>query len=102
MLLTDSEPLDQPVIPIGILALQIVEQAPAPGDELQETAAGVVVLRVRLEMVGQVSDPVRQERDLDFGGTRIGIVRAKALHDVRLFRLVRSGVHDYSYDSFFL
>src|SRR6266545_6024246 len=36
-LLPDAEALDQPVIALRVFRLQIVEQAPAAPDELQET-----------------------------------------------------------------
>src|SRR5438309_2292443 len=75
-LLPDAEALDQPVIALRAFGLQIVEQAPAAPDELQEAAAGVVILRVRLEVLGQVDDPVRQQRDLHLGRARVGVVGA--------------------------
>ncbi len=38
-LLADAEPLDELRVAVGVLALQVVEQAPALADELQEAAA---------------------------------------------------------------
>src|SRR4029077_7252030 len=44
-LLAQAEPLDQLVVPLGRLLLEVVEQAPAPRDELQQAAAGMMILR---------------------------------------------------------
>src|SRR5205807_876961 len=53
-LLPDSEPVDQLAVTAGILGLQVIEQAAPLADQLQEPAAGMVVLLVRLEVLGQV------------------------------------------------
>src|ERR1700694_5692686 len=56
-----------------------------------------MVLRVRLEMFGQVRDPVREESGLDLGRTGVGVVRAVLPHDPGLFRrLVAGGVEETS------
>jgi hypothetical protein len=47
-------------------------------NELQEPTAGVVILRVRLEVLGEIGDALAEERDLDFRGPgvlRVGLVR---------------------------
>src|SRR4029453_16862343 len=83
-LLTDSEPLDELVVALRVLALQVIEQTAAAADELHETAAGVMILGVRLEVIGQISNPVRQQRDLDLGRSRVGVVSSKLPDDFRL------------------
>jgi len=70
-LLPDSEALNQIGVAIGILAFQIVEQAPALSDQLQKAAARVMVFRVGLEMFGEVIDALAQERDLHLWGTGV-------------------------------
>ena len=76
--------LDQLRVAIGVLALQVVEQ-PAPlADELQQPAPGVMVLDVRLEVLRQVVDALAEERDLDFRGAGVGVVRAVDTDDFRL------------------
>ena len=77
-LLADAEPLDQLGVAVGVLALQVVEQAAALADQLQEPAAGVMILDVCLEMFGQVVDAFAEERDLNLGGAGVGVVRAIA------------------------
>ena len=50
-------------------------------DHLQQTAAGVMVLFVDLQVLGQVSDALGQYRNLDFGGTGVLLVDAVGLDD---------------------
>src|SRR5205823_429152 len=77
-LLPDSEALDQIRIAVGVLTLQVIQQAAPLADELQQPAAGVMILRMRLEMVGEVIYSLTEEGDLDFGGTRVAVVRSIA------------------------
>src|SRR4051812_35072348 len=65
-LLTDAERVDETAIPVERLLLQVVQQAAALADQLEQTPARVVILRVVLEVLGQVVDALGQERDLDF------------------------------------
>ena len=58
--------LDQLAVAIGVLALQVIQESAALADELQQPAAGMMVLGVRLEMVGQVVDALAEECDLNF------------------------------------
>src|SRR5262245_51914744 len=51
-LLADAKTLDQLGVPIRVFALEVVQQTPALANELEEAAAQMVVLRVRLEVVG--------------------------------------------------
>ena len=41
-------------VAVGIVHSQIIEQAPALTDDLQQAATGSMVLFVRLEMLGQI------------------------------------------------
>src|SRR5690606_32158480 len=62
--LTDAERRDDLAVPLDVVAAQVVEQAAALADQLQEPAAGVVILRVRLEVLGQIGDALGEQRDL--------------------------------------
>src|SRR4051812_7063051 len=73
-LLTDAETADQFRVPFRVFALEIVQQPPALADELEEPAAGVVVLRVRLEVFGEVIDPLAEKSDLNFRRSGIAVV----------------------------
>src|SRR5262249_20586114 len=70
-LLADTELADQLRVPVGILPFEIVEQTPALAHQLQEAAPRVMVLKVRLEVLGEVINALAEQRDLDFRGTRI-------------------------------
>src|SRR6516165_1124252 len=81
-LLADSEPLDQPVVAVGRFSLQVIEQPPSAGDELQKAPAGMMVLGVALEMVRQVADPVGQKGDLDLRRSGVLVMGPKLPNDV--------------------
>src|SRR5579859_4089303 len=73
-LLADAELIDDGAIPLVVGLLEVVQQATTAADELQKSAAAVMILRVRFEVLRQVADAVRQERDLHFGRAGIRIV----------------------------
>ena len=68
----DAELLDDALVPLLVLALHVVEELAALAHHLQEAAARVVVFLVRLEVLGQIVDPLREDRDLHL--RRAGIV----------------------------
>src|SRR5215472_6742898 len=92
-LLAQTEALDQLVVAVGVLVAEILEQLATVPDHLQQSAARMVVFRVRLEMFGQVRDAVGQQRDLDLRGARVGFVGPELLDDVSLSGLVFGDVH---------
>ena len=73
-LLAEFELLDQRAVPFEVARLQVVEEAAALADHLEEAAPAVVVLLVGLEVIGEGRDARREERYLDLGGTGIAIV----------------------------
>src|SRR5262245_39466003 len=73
-----------------MLLAQVLEEAPALADQHQQAPAGVVVLLVGLEVVGQPVDPLRQERDLNLGGPGIAFVDPELLDEVLLLPIGRS------------
>ena len=66
-LLADPKAIDDTAVSLDLRRLQIVEQPAAPPDHFQEPASGMMVLRVGLEVLGEVRDPLAEKRDLDFG-----------------------------------
>src|SRR5260221_7839145 len=64
--------LDQSAIALQVRSLEVVEQSPAPADELEQPATRVMVLRVRAQMPGELVDPGRQHGDLHLRGTGVG------------------------------
>src|SRR5690606_34368680 len=69
-----TELCDQGLVALGILAMQVVEQAAAAIDHHQQATTAVVVLLVLLEVGLELLDACRQQGDLDF--RRTGVVVA--------------------------
>ena len=69
-LLAQAQLADDLLVTVEVLALQVVQQAAALADHLQQTLSRVVVLGVDLEVLGQVLDSPGEQRDLDFRATR--------------------------------
>src|SRR5207253_2444827 len=68
-----SQPLDQGAVARDVLLGQVVEEpAPLP-DEEQEATAAVVIVLVHLEVLGQVGDAPRQQRDLNLRGACVAL-----------------------------
>ncbi len=71
LLLTDSKFLDDVFIALGIVLLQIVQQATPLADHHEQAAPGGVVLLMRLEVLGQLTDPLTQDSNLHFRASGI-------------------------------
>ena len=63
---------------IGVLVqfvlLEIIQKLTTAAGHLEQATAGVEILAVSAEMLGQVIDPGGEQRDLNFGRTGIGVV----------------------------
>ena len=81
-LLAQLELFHEGAVALHVFGLQVVEQAPAVADHLQQTATRVVVFLVRLEVLGEVVDALGQERDLYFGRTGVAVVLGEAGDDL--------------------
>ena len=57
--------LEQRLVTRLVPLLEVVEQRAAGRNQLQEATTRMVVLHVGLEMVGEVGDAFRQDRDLN-------------------------------------
>ena len=75
-LLADAEFRDDRLIPLGIVFLQVVEQATPLADQHEKAAARTVVFLVRLEVLRQLANALAQQRDLDFRAAGIAWMRA--------------------------
>src|SRR5215510_7830479 len=80
---TDIVLFEQRLVTRLVLLLDVVEKRTARGDELQKTTAGMVVLAVGLEMLGEVGDAFRQDRDLNLGRTGVTGLGCVILDDFR-------------------
>jgi hypothetical protein len=70
-LAANSELFDQSFIPREVPRMQVVKQTATLADQTQQTAARMMVLRVRLQMSSQLFDSRRKDRDLNFGRTAV-------------------------------
>ena len=82
-LLADAEFLNHVLIPLRIVCLQIIEQAAAPAHHHEKPTAGCVVFDMRLEVLGQLSDPLAQDGNLDLRTAGIVVVSPVSGDDVR-------------------
>src|SRR5256712_13878819 len=58
---------DNRPVALDVRALQVVQQAAALSNQLQQSAPRIVVVGVRFQMFGEVIDPFAEDCDLDFG-----------------------------------
>src|SRR4051812_40001161 len=80
--------LDQCPIPLQVVLLEVVQEPTTAADELQQPAPRIVILRMRPQVLGQLVHPLRQQRDLHLGRSRVGVARAVLAHDL-LLRFLR-------------
>src|SRR4051794_10970582 len=83
-LAAESESSDDDTVARAVLLHEICEKAAALADELEEAATRMVVLGEALEMPGQLLDPLRQERDLDFRRSGVTFLGGKPGDDLLL------------------
>src|ERR1700716_700983 len=84
----EAEALDQGPVARNVDRGQVLQQPAATADQQQETPPGVVVVLVHLEVLGQVADPLGQQRNLRLGGTGVTLVDPVGVQD----RLLLCGV----------
>ena len=77
----EPESLDQLLITHRSIAPQILEQSTPLAHDPQQTAARMMIFRVRLEVIGQLVDALGQECDLDFGRARVLVVDSMGRDD---------------------
>ena len=70
-LLTDAQLGDECTIAVDVLLCQVVQQVTALTNHHQQTAAGVVVMLVNPQVVGQLVDPGGQDSYLNLGSSVI-------------------------------
>ena len=74
-LLADAELANDRLIALGIVSLEVVEQATSLADQHEQAAARAVVLLVRLEVVRQLANAFTDDGDLDLGTPGVSRVR---------------------------
>src|ERR1700730_4047714 len=74
LLSPDAQLRDQRSITLDVVAAQVVQQATALADEEKKAAPRVVVLLVRLQVLSELPDALREDRDLNLGRARIRVM----------------------------
>lgn len=85
-LLPETKLSDQLPVLVGIRLLEIVQQFAALADHFQESAARMVILHMRFEMIGKAVDPGGQKRDLNFRGAGVAGYALVLRYDLRFLR----------------
>jgi hypothetical protein len=80
-LLADAELGNNGLVALGIVFLEVVEQATALADKHEKAAARAVVFLVRLEVLRQLTNPFAEQSDLDFGASGIARMRAVLVNE---------------------
>src|SRR5579859_3274517 len=75
-LLADAEFRDDRLVALGIVFLEVVEQATPLADQHEKAAARAVVFLVRLEVLRQLTDTFAEKGDLNFRAAGIARMRA--------------------------
>src|ERR1035438_7963360 len=80
-LLADAEFGNDRLVPLGIVFLEVVEQATALANQHEKPAARAVVFLVRLEVLRQLANALAEQSDLDFRTARIARMRALLVNE---------------------
>src|SRR5207237_7961649 len=80
----DAQLVDYRPIALGLLSLDVLEKPPPFPDQHQQAPARVVILRMRLEVLGEPIDALGQERDLHLRGPRVPLVSLELLDQALL------------------
>ena len=80
-LFADAEFSNDSFVALGIVSLEVVEQATPLADQHKQAAARAVVLLVRLEVVRQLANAFTDDGDLNLGTPRVSRVRLIPVND---------------------
>src|SRR4051794_12257553 len=83
-LLAKTQLRDECGVALAILLADVIEEGAALVDHHQQAAPAVIVLGVRLEMRGEVVDPLGEDRDLHLRRTGIALALGIVLDDFLL------------------
>jgi hypothetical protein len=81
LLATQAQTAHYLVVTLYVRPLEIIQQAPALRDHLEQAAPRVIVFLVRLEMVSQFVNALAEQGYLDLWRSGVRFVRAKIRHD---------------------
>ena len=94
-LLADAQLGDNGAVTLDVLPGEVVEQTAALADHLVHAETAVVVLRVLLQMLGELADALGEDGDLDLRRTGVALVGGVVQNDGGLLLL-----GDHAYQSF--
>ena len=88
MLSAQTQTLDQGAVTVDVNALEVIKHTTTVADHQQQTTTGVVIVLVLLEVLGQISDALGEQSNLDLRGAGVTLVGCVGLDDFLLFRLI--------------
>jgi hypothetical protein len=91
-LLAYAQLADDFAVPVGVVGLEVVKQAAALAHQHQQAAPRSMILRVGLEVLGQLADALAEDGNLHFWTSGVGVMGAKSRNDVGFFRRCQHGV----------
>ena len=74
-LVAEAKIADDLAVSVDVGLLEVREKAPAFSDHLEEAATAVMISGVGLEVIGQMIDPLRKQRNLHVSRTGIPLVK---------------------------
>ena len=90
-LLSDSELFDDSTVTVDILLGEVVEKVSSVTYHLKKTAAGMMVILVGLEVLGEGVDAMRKDRDLNFGRTGIALMGLVLVDELLFYFFLNHG-----------
>ena len=80
-LLADAEFLNDGFVALGVVFLEVVEQATPLADQHEKTTARAMILLVRLEVFRQLTNALAEQCDLYLRTTRVCRMRAVLVNE---------------------
>ena len=90
-LLTDAQLGDEGTIALDVLLLEVVQEAAALTDHLQQATVGVLVRRIVAHVLGELVDALGENGDLDLGRAGVRGMSAVGVDDSGLLFLTKHG-----------
>ena len=92
-LLSESELCYDCTVALDILLLKVVEQVSSVTYHLKQTASGVVILLVNLDVFGQLVNSLGEDSDLNLRRTRVVVVQAVSFDNRGFFFFSQPFLH---------
>jgi hypothetical protein len=89
-----AQPLNELLVAGPILASKVRQQSSTAADELEQPPATMMIMRMRTQMVDELVDALRQQRDLDIGGTCVRAVNLVIADQLRALLFLQVPLHN--------